>query len=377
VPWKKNNPGCPCCDEETSCEIGSDAFNRASSTNIGSDWDELSGDWEIYGWLDGLGGQQGELHCVEEGIALWTKKHLTSKQYPSFVVSVDLPNVQVGCVYGIVVNCDDEGTDYYWAKYTPSSPGAGQLSGTLTLGKGATTLRTLALGTITDTQGATDKLIVCIGEHPEGSGNGIFSASLDSYDQGTWTPDVSVLEYYGYCGLFGSPVDANTPAEFDNFSASEGWWSNQECPRCQCRCYTSLTDHRVLQMTLKLIIHVDGDNATLIACYDGVEVTLTWDDASETWQGELDPNPCAASCSGSGFTGSTIPFQLECADDTLTGHMLTIGLEPEGSDETMFATSASVCLPLSLIFSFRNGGNVACEEDEDDSQIWFEVVDGE
>jgi len=362
-----------CCCIQGGCEIGEDFFNRTSSTNIGSDWTELSGDWEIV--AVGTTPPQGELHCVDDGIALWVKKHISSKQYPSFVVSVELPNVVVGCVYGIIVNSNLTGTDYYWAKYTPATPSAGNVNGTLVLGKGANTIKTLNLGTITAAQAATDKLKMCIGEHPHGSGNGILSAGLDAYDQAVWDSDVSVINYYGYCGLYGEPADENTPAEFDNFYAEEGWWSDQDCPTCLCRCYDSLTDHRVLPMVLKLIWNVEGDNATLIGCYDLVEVTLNWDDASETWKGELDPNPCAASCSGSGFTGDTIPFQLECDNETLTGHNLIIGLQPIGTDVEMFATSASTCLPLSLVFSFRNGANVACEEDEDNSTIWFEVVE--
>lgn len=38
--------GCPCCDPPT-CAILSDDFNRADSTNIGSNWTETSGDWSI------------------------------------------------------------------------------------------------------------------------------------------------------------------------------------------------------------------------------------------------------------------------------------------------------------------------------------------
>lgn len=356
-----------CCCTVAGCEIGIDAFNRSDSINIGTDWTELSGEWEI---------ADNELHCTADGIALWVKRHLSAKQYPSFVISVDLPNVVVGCVYGIIANSNLTGTDYYWAKYTPSTPGAGQLGGTLAIGKGATTIDLITLDPISTSSPNVDRLTMCIGEHPHGDGNGILSAALQSYDQAVWDSDVSVINYYGYCGLYGEPADENTPAEFDNFSASEGWWSNQECPKCLCRCYIDADDHRVLPMTLKLIWHVEGDNQTLIGCYDLVEVTLTWDDAAAQWQGELDPNPCAASCSGSGFDGATIPFFLECDTETLTGHRLQVDLSPEGNSVEMYPGATSTCLPLSLIFSYLSGTNVACEEDEDNSTIWFEVVDG-
>jgi hypothetical protein len=364
-----------CCCTTGGCLIGEDAFNRVSSTDIGSDLNELTGDWEIYGWKDTLNVQQGKLYCIDDGIALWTKKHISSKQYPSFVVSVDLPNVVVGCVYGIIANSNLTGTEYYWAKYTPANAGPGQIGGTLAIGKGASTLKTLTLTPISTYSPNVDKLVLCVGEHPHGSGSGVVSASLDAYDQAVWESDATAINYYGYCGLYGESADASTPAEFDNFLAYEGWWSDQECPKCRCRCYDSLTDHRVLPMVLKLIWNVEGSNQTLINCYDGVEVTLTWQDASEDWRGVLTPNPCASNCSGSGFTGATIPFLLECENDTLTGHVLQIDLEPEGTYYRMNATSASACLPLSLVFSFRNGASVSCEEDEDNATMWFEIVE--
>jgi hypothetical protein len=356
-----------CCCVQGGCEIGEDTFTRSDSTNLGSDWDELSGSWEI---------KDNELHCTSDGIALWVKKNISSRQWPSFVVEVDLPNVVVGCVYGIVVNSDDEGTNYHWCKYTPSTPGEGELGGTLAIGKGASTIATLNLIPIATSSPNTDRLIMCLGESA-GSGNGILSASLDSYDQAIWTPDVDVIEYYGYCGLYGEPSDGDDPAEFDNFEASEAWWSNSACPTCFCRCYDSGNgDHRVLPMTLKLIWNVDGDNQTLIDCFDQVEVTLTWDDAAEEWQGEMNPNPCADVCSGSGFDVPVISFRLECANETKTSHMLHIELDEQDLySDTMFAESSSDCNPLSLIFNYRDLADVACEEDEDDSQIWFEVVE--
>ncbi len=39
------NPGCTCCD--TDCVTFQDAFDRADDTDLGSDWTEVSGDWEI------------------------------------------------------------------------------------------------------------------------------------------------------------------------------------------------------------------------------------------------------------------------------------------------------------------------------------------
>ena len=354
--------------------IGEDAFSRASSTDLGSDWDEVSGKWEIYGWMDGII-QQGELHCTADGIALWVKKNISSKQWPSFTITVDLPNVVVGCVYGIIANSNLTATNYHWAKYTPSTPAAGQLGGTLAIGKGAATIKTITLTPIATSSPNTDKLLMCIGESA-GGGNGILSAALNSFDQAVWTNDVDVIEYYGYCGLYGEDGGTGVPAEFDNFWASEAWWSDATCPKCRCRCYDSGNgDHRVFPMVLKLIWNVEGTNATLIGCFDLVEVTLTWDDAAEVWQGELDPNPCRDGCTGSGLDGPTIPFKLECSDETKTGHMLYMELSPIPLSETMYATSASDCNPLSLIFSFRSGTNVACEEDEDNSTIWFEVVE--
>jgi hypothetical protein len=106
-----------------------------------------------------------------------------------------------------------------------------------------------------------------------------------------------------------------------------------------------------------------------------MEVTLNWNDATEDWRATVNPNPCAASCSGSGFD-DTIAFRLECDTETKTAHRLYIDLdELDLYSDVMTAESTSDCNPLSLVFSYRDGGNVACEEDEDNSTMWFEVVE--
>ena len=46
--FKRHNPGCPCCDDETvSCLICEDDFNRVDSTDLGVKWTEVDGDAEI------------------------------------------------------------------------------------------------------------------------------------------------------------------------------------------------------------------------------------------------------------------------------------------------------------------------------------------
>ena len=50
---KRNQPGCPCC----GCDYHFDDFNRSSSTNVGGDYTETSGDWSIVDF----GGGEGSL----------------------------------------------------------------------------------------------------------------------------------------------------------------------------------------------------------------------------------------------------------------------------------------------------------------------------
>ncbi len=52
-----DRPTCRYC--MASCTIASDDFNRADSTNLGSDWTEQVGDWDI--WTNQLRGQTGDI----------------------------------------------------------------------------------------------------------------------------------------------------------------------------------------------------------------------------------------------------------------------------------------------------------------------------
>ena len=76
------------------------------------------------------------------------------------------------------------------------------------------------------------------------------------------------------------------------------------------------------------------------------------------------------------FGEPTIGFRLECSTETKIGHTLHIDLDEQDLySDSMTAESTSDCNPLSLIFNYRDLANVACEQDEDNSQIWFEVVE--
>lgn len=105
------HPTCPQCAASANCELNSDDFNRANSTNVSCTWDEVAGDWEI---------DTNELTIDEEDAIL-----VNRTPHPD-----NLANVQVQfdfrCEAGVVIMVildytDDE--NFFFVQLEPGSHG--------------------------------------------------------------------------------------------------------------------------------------------------------------------------------------------------------------------------------------------------------------
>lgn len=74
---RKFNPGCPCC----GCEYHFDDFNRSSSTDVGGDYTETSGDWSIVDF----GGGEGSLLIQNSNAVLTIDKGALNDGVAGFV----------------------------------------------------------------------------------------------------------------------------------------------------------------------------------------------------------------------------------------------------------------------------------------------------
>lgn len=104
MPFKNNSPGCPCCD--LPCEIFDDDFTRANSTDLGSNWDEISGGWEI---------SSNKLSCTSVGTLICTVPQTTddvnSGQYVS--TTFNTGGFSTGNKIRLLADATDDGSSYY------------------------------------------------------------------------------------------------------------------------------------------------------------------------------------------------------------------------------------------------------------------------
>lgn len=92
-----------CCGE---CPIGEDNFNRADSTNVGADWDEILGDWRI---------ESNKLVVDETAIIrnLGVNSFGSNSQY----VTATIERYQDDTKYRIYIQMDITGSTYYYAEW--------------------------------------------------------------------------------------------------------------------------------------------------------------------------------------------------------------------------------------------------------------------
>ena len=91
--------GCPECCAQSGCLILLDDFERADSTNLGSDWDEIAGDSEIV---------SGEVSIPTSGI-IATDSSIVSTNIDQFVYG-KIKTIATGKKYRIICNYNNSGS---------------------------------------------------------------------------------------------------------------------------------------------------------------------------------------------------------------------------------------------------------------------------
>lgn len=98
--------GYPCCCKGGGCDIFSDDFDRADDTDLGDDWDEVSGSWEI---------ASNQLVCTSPGVVLCNTSHPDGDS--TMVVECDIRHDTNGRSCDILVAVVDA-NNYFYARYT-------------------------------------------------------------------------------------------------------------------------------------------------------------------------------------------------------------------------------------------------------------------
>ena len=205
------DPGC-CC--YPGCNIFDDSFTRGNSTNLGSDWTEVDGDWSI---------SSNRLVIDEEGLCLCNTAHPDSEAKQ--IVSVALYGDNDGDQLGIVVDYDD--SDNYHCVLLKVETGDPDPAATIEFYKVTAGTPNKLGATIADIDAEPNtwyNLKVCF------TGTSIVCVfdSGDTYARET-------TEHGGYkVGVIVNAIPTMGTVLFDDFDYDEYWSStNSDCETCQ------------------------------------------------------------------------------------------------------------------------------------------------
>lgn len=200
---KKNNPGCGCC--EHCITVFTDTFNRANSTDIGSDWSEVAGDWSIASNVLSINSTNAFVECVADADTQ-ANRHIKCS-YTS----------GIGSIARLYVNYQDANNSYF-AEYQSVAGGE-----RLKIYKRVAGVNTFLNGRDLGNSGGSGDISLCI------SSDGVLFATYGS-EKTSWCVDPPTSERVGI-GT-GSSV-AGGAITFDDFVMST---ASDDCEPCKlCR----------------------------------------------------------------------------------------------------------------------------------------------
>lgn len=304
---------CGCCGV---CFIAEDNFNRANSTNLGADWDEELGDWEIL---------NNELFIDEIGRV--RNVNFNSFGSNSQDVTVKLMNYQDDTKYRILLQMNDTGTEYYFAEWHYVD------ANTMYWRVGDETATCVTIGPDTPI--------------PEGTA---VRALINSKNQLCMDDEASRISIcvepkpkttHKWAGLGAA---TSVGATFDDYYAQGTTAESVECASCDCTCQAWCIPNRLIATFVELNecpdldgLTIELENASNIKSGAGWVQTAVFNCPDATYQWDLVYN-----CAGEDF-GS-----LNVIDSPL-GNLGSVSADP----------AASMCHPLSLRFGPFSLGSVS------------------
>lgn len=248
-------PGECCCP----CWVWADNFNRSNSTNVGTDWTEEVGDWEIL---------SNRLHEKAGGGGTAAARIMGTIRVPprsagqmNLLATIISPTI--GDVFYLYVAATDEDDDSTWARFTYQA--ANQWLVELSMG-GAESSK--VQNYVPGTPGEFP-VSACIDD------NAFKAQVVGSLDEFPWTDSGSggAGQYYGL-----GHNNATNGATFDDFWIGELRTPTKDCVPCFCHC-AALTVPR--QLTLQF-----SNTTGNAACLGGDTITLDWGWGIQAWYGE-------------------------------------------------------------------------------------------
>jgi len=238
-----------CCDVE--CLLFEDDFTRVTDpdTDLGSDWDEISGDWDISSGTLRENGNSGALvFCT------------TLQNEEEALAKVTIMNPTSGDVFRLIINAVDQ-DNYFYGQYEASGSSYRFVIGERSAGAGDVEIDEW-------TESATPNMIeLCL------TFTGGRLALRHGVGDTLWGPATDTGGRKA--GL--SNQSGNT-LEFDQFSLWRHKLADPTCPMCVCYCDQSSPPHSLtatFQATSKCISDLDG-LTIVMPRVEGVGYRVEW-----------------------------------------------------------------------------------------------------
>lgn len=299
-----------CCSFD--CLLASDDFNRADSSDLGTDWYEHSGAWSIV---------SGQLIGGTPGILATRICHPSTTPLGSFVAVFKLVNIADGNVYKIACGDPLSAPDYTVTWTFAGSPGTG----------------TVAVDVVGDTaeqfvyDWAADapdngEVTVCYapGMQLSASGPKLVVAETETGIVGdggdNWVTSLIGITNADNCHTTGGETYGNfafLEGDFDDWFYYVERLENEDCDTCDCVCKDSDGRHAIPKTLTATITNV-AECAGLAGSY-----TLTQKFAGEFGQDDLGgfPHPVTRL---SAEKAMWVSGPIQCPDQTLSDYRLTI-----------------------------------------------------
>jgi hypothetical protein len=342
---------CCCKRRPTGCVILDDTFDRSDSTDLGSDWDEKSGNWSIDSNALKEAGTPGSQ-------VVTTKRNPYSSRG---VVTVNIMPVD-GSIYRIYLNC--------------TSAGSGKLleieatTGSVTLRAGSEE-RTYTTGGGWDINLRPLIVTAFYDYNPTSPYDGFLYLALahSTFHACVWDNDAGAPISGGRYAALGN--GGSTEVQFDDFWYAAHYRDNPECPDIGCWCDPAGEGTRRHYLPWRLRLDYFADQADNCHIIDGTGANLEWDCVWQKWIavdgmfGTISL-PTGTPCTGEGnVIGPSIAcstgepsdmrlIQVRCCD---------IHVDPEGNEGCCdIHPNSYSCDPFFLRWDFTVYGTFPCSE---------------
>lgn len=285
-----------CCDN--NCYIFRDDFDRADSTDLGSDWEECSGDWEIV----------SEDLTTEDTGAVVVLKHMVGNPVGILRGEVKFLGC-TGAIYRIYV--------FYGSESTPCGSGGEYIVEIEVTADDEGIVR--ILGGDSDQESE-----VFIDQEEDLEFN--ICVSLDSIEITTDARDTTFIDGNGFlvtCGV----EPGNYWFALGSESSTQGYWRwveyqdhydhNTDCPKCRPSTCFQLDNRAIRGFNFRIDDIQDGDDCT---CAEFVEFAVMVPDGINPCGGDVDSEVETVAYPGGGFLCATTDgiWVMHCDETGIT-----------------------------------------------------------